>query len=271
MRLALQGASGSGKTYSSLLLACGMASDWTKIAVIDTENGSADLYAHLGAYNVLSLSEPYNPEKYIDAIGICESAGMEVIIIDSISHCWDYLLDFHANLQGNSFANWAKVTPRQNAFIQRILNSSCHVICTMRSKQEYVLNERNGKMIPEKVGLKAVQRDNVDYEFTIVFDVNMKHYATASKDRTELFAGKPEFPITSQVGTRILDWCRRAEVKNALHIFPRPRSVRMKNPRFGKLPKNSHASLSSRPIPNRSAFTTSRTTVLPRYSPKTTR
>ena len=113
MRLALQGASGSGKTYSSLLLACGMASDWTKIAVIDTENGSADLYAHLGAYNVLSLSEPYNPEKYIDAIGICESAGMEVIIIDSISHCWDYLLDFHANLQGNSFANWAKVTPRQ--------------------------------------------------------------------------------------------------------------------------------------------------------------
>ena len=188
MRLALQGASGSGKTYSSLLIAHGMTSDWSKIAVIDTENGSADLYAHLGAYNVLSLSEPYNPEKYIDAIGICESAGMEVIIIDSISHCWDYLLDFHANLQGNSFANWAKVTPRQNAFIQRILNSSCHVICTMRSKQEYVLNERNGKMIPEKVGLKAVQRDNVDYEFTIVFDVNMKHYALASKDRTELSA-----------------------------------------------------------------------------------
>ena len=102
MRLALQGASGSGKTYSSLLIAHGMTSDWSKIAVIDTENGSADLYAHLGTYNVLSLSEPYNPEKYIDAIGICESAGMEVIIIDSISHCWDYLLDFHANLQGNS-------------------------------------------------------------------------------------------------------------------------------------------------------------------------
>ena len=152
MRLALQGASGSGKTYSSLLIAHGMTSDWSKIAVIDTENGSADLYAHLGSYNVLALSEPYNPEKYIEAIGICESAGMEVIIIDSISHCWDYLLDFHANLQGNSFANWAKVTPRQNAFIQRILNSSSHVICTMRSKQEYVLNERNGKMIPEKVG-----------------------------------------------------------------------------------------------------------------------
>ena len=156
-------------------------------------------------------------KKYIDAIGICESAGMEVIIIDSISHCWDYLLDFHANLQGNSFANWAKVTPRQNAFIQRILNSSCHVICTMRSKQEYVLNERNGKMIPEKVGLKAVQRDNVDYEFTIVFDVNMKHYALASKDRTELFAGKAEFPLTEQVGMQILDWCNQCRTQPSVN------------------------------------------------------
>lgn len=210
MRLALAGASGSGKTYSSLLVAYGMTGDWSKVAVIDSENCSADLYAHLGGYQVLTL-ENYAPETYIEAIGICEQAGAEVIIIDSISHCWDYLLDFHANLQGNSFANWAKVTPRQNAFIQRILNSSCHVICTMRSKQEYVLNERNGKMIPEKVGLKAVQRDNVDYEFTIVFDVNMKHYVTASKDRTELFAGKPEFPITSQVGTRILDWCNQCQ------------------------------------------------------------
>ena len=210
MRLALAGASGSGKTYSSLLIAYGMTGDWSKIAVIDSENCSADHYAHLGGYQVLTL-ENYAPETYIEAIGICEQAGAEVIIIDSISHCWDYLLDFHANLQGNSFANWAKVTPRQNAFIQRILNSSCHVICTMRSKQEYVLNERNGKMIPEKVGLKAVQRDNVDYEFTIVFDVNMKHYVTASKDRTELFAGKPEFPITSQVGTRILDWCNQCQ------------------------------------------------------------
>lgn len=212
MRLALAGASGSGKTYSSLLIAYGMTGDWSKIAVIDSENCSADLYAHLGGYQVLTL-ENYAPETYIEAIGICEQAEAEVIIIDSISHCWDYLLDFHANLQGNSFANWAKVTPRQNAFIQRILNSSCHVICTMRSKQEYVLNERNGKMIPEKVGLKAVQRDNVDYEFTIVFDVNMKHYALASKDRTELFAGKPEFPLTEQVGMQILGWCNQCRTQ----------------------------------------------------------
>ena len=141
MRLALQGASGSGKTYSSLLIAYGMTGDWSKVAVIDSENGSADLYAHLGDYRVLTL-ENYAPETYVEAIGICEQAGAEVIIIDSISHCWDYLLDFHANLQGNSFANWAKVTPRQNAFIQRILSSSCHVICTMQTGLRALGQER---------------------------------------------------------------------------------------------------------------------------------
>lgn len=207
IKLAIEGASGSGKTFSSLLLASGLCDDWTKIAVIDSENGSADLYAHLGSYNVLNLSGNFSPENYIEAIDVCEKAGMEVIIIDSISHAWDYLLDIHANMQGNSFTNWAKITPRQNAFIQRILQSKCHVIATMRTKQDYILSERNGKMVPEKVGLKATQRDGVDYEFTLVFDVNIRHYATASKDRTNLFMGKPEFVISNQTGVLILDWC----------------------------------------------------------------
>ena len=207
IKLALQGCAGSGKTYSALLLAHGLCNDWTKIAVIDSENGSADLYAHLGTYNVLNLSENFTPETYIEAIKVCEDAGIEVIIIDSISQCWDYLLEYHANLQGNSFTNWQKVTPRINAFMQKILQSRSHVICTMRCKQDYVLSEKNGKMVPEKVGLKAVMRDGIDYEFTIVFDINMKHHAIASKDRTALFVNKPEFIITPTTGQAILDWC----------------------------------------------------------------
>ena len=207
IKLALQGCAGSGKTYSALLLAHGLCNDWTKIAVIDSENGSADLYAHLGTYNVLNLSENFTPETYIEAIKVCEDAGIEVIIIDSISQCWDYLLEYHANLQGNSFTNWQKVTPRINAFMQKILQSRSHVICTMRFKQNYVLSEKNGKMVPEKVGLKAVMRDGIDYEFTIVFDINMKHQAIASKDRTALFVNKPEFIITPTTGQAILDWC----------------------------------------------------------------
>lgn len=207
IKLALQGCAGSGKTYSALLLAHGLCNDWTKIAIIDSENGSADLYSHLGTYNVLNLSENFTPETYIEAIKVCEDAGIEVIIIDSISQCWDYLLEYHANLQGNSFTNWQKVTPRINAFMQKILQSRSHVICTMRCKQDYVLSEKNGKMVPEKVGLKAVMRDGIDYEFTIVFDINMKHQAIASKDRTALFVNKTDFIITPATGQAILEWC----------------------------------------------------------------
>lgn len=208
IKMALQGSSGSGKSYSSLLLAQGLTNgDFSKVAVIDSENGSADLYAHLGQYNVLTLKPPFTPENYIKAIEVCEQSGMEVIIIDSISQSWEELLDYHSSLAGNSFTNWAKVTPRQNAFIDKILQADAHIIATMRTKQDYVLNQKDGKFIPEKVGLKAVQRNDLDYEFTLVFDVDIKHFAVSSKDRTGLFIGKPEFIINSNTGKKILEWC----------------------------------------------------------------
>ncbi|PRQ79383.1 AAA family ATPase [Elizabethkingia anophelis] len=208
IKMALQGSAGSGKTYSSLLLAKGLVKgDYSKVAIVDTENGSADLYAHLGNYNVLSLVPPFTPEIYIKAIEICENAGIEVIILDSISHCWDELLDFHSKLVGNSFTNWAKITPRQKAFVDKMLQSKAHIIATMRTKQDYVLNQKDGKYVPEKVGLKSVQRDGVDYEFTLVFDIDIKHIAVASKDRTGLFMGKPDFIISENTGKAILSWC----------------------------------------------------------------
>ena len=208
IKLALQGSAGSGKTYSSLLIAKGLlGGDFTKTAIIDTENRSADLYAHLGDYNVVSMDSPYSPERYIEAIELCEKEGMEVIIIDSISHCWDYLIDVHSNMPGNSFTNWGKITPRQNAFINKILQSDAHVIATMRVKQDYVINQKNGKMVPEKVGLKAIQRNDLDYEFTIVFDIDITHAAKATKDRTGLFIDKPEFIITASTGKKINEWC----------------------------------------------------------------
>jgi len=209
IKLAMEGVSGSGKTMSALLLASGIT-DWSKIAVIDTENHSADLYAHLGDYNVLQLSKPFNPERYIIAIETCENAGMEVIIIDSVSHEWEGsggILDLHGNMPGNSFTNWAKMTPRHNAFVQKILESDCHIISTIRTKTDYTLTDKNGKMVPEKVGLKGITRDGMDYEFTIVFDLDIKHFATASKDRTGLFMDKPAYVITQKTGERILQWC----------------------------------------------------------------
>ena len=198
-----------GKTYSALLIAFGLCGDWKKIAVIDSENHSAELYAHLGAFNTLQLTAPFTPEKYIQAIETCEKAGMEVVILDSVTHEWEFIIDYHSSLQGNSFTNWGKVTPRHNAFVQKILNSNCHIISTIRTKQDYVLNERNGKMVPEKVGLKSVQRDGLEYEFTLAFDLDMRNHAVSSKDRTGLFFGKPEQKLTIETGKQIRDWCNR--------------------------------------------------------------
>jgi hypothetical protein len=208
--MALQGPSGSGKTYSSLLLAYGLCNDWSRIAVIDTENHSSDLYAHLGHFNVLNLEAPFTPERYIEAISICVQEGMSVVIIDSLSHEWEGsggILDQHGAMAGNSFTNWAKLTPRHNAFIEEMLQSPVHIIATMRSKQDYVLADKNGKMVPEKVGLKAVTREGMDYEMTLVFDLDIKNRATASKDRTGLFFGKPEQKISTATGKQILDSC----------------------------------------------------------------
>lgn len=207
IKMGLQGPSGSGKTMGALLIAFGLCGDWSKIAVIDSENHSAELYSDLGKYKVLQLPTPFTPETYIQALDLCEDAGMEVIIIDSLTHEWQNLLDFHASLSGNSFTNWSKITLRHDEFVQKILRSHSHIISTIRTKQDYVLIEKNGKMVPEKVGLKGVQRDGLDYEFTLVFDIDMKNHASASKDRTGLFFGKPEHRLSVETGKILTDWC----------------------------------------------------------------
>ncbi len=232
IKLALQSPSGGGKTMSALLLASGMT-DWSKIAVIDTENHSADLYSHLGEYNVLQLDKPFTPERYIKAIEVCEASNMEVIIIDSVSHEWEGsggILDLHGNMPGNSFTNWAKMTPRHNAFVQKILESPAHIVATIRTKTDYAMVEKNGKYTVEKLGLKGITRDGLDYEFTVVFDLDIKHNASASKDRTGLFMDKPESVITPDFGKRILKWCNEGtsldDVKKLIQIAPSVEKLR---------------------------------------------
>lgn len=217
IKIGLQGSSGSGKSYSALLIAYGLCSNYEKIAVIDSENSSAHLYSHLGGYNVIGISAPFNPEKYIEALALAVKAGMEVVIIDSISHEWEGvggIIDLHGSMAGNSFTNWNKITPRHNAFVNAILQSPVHVLATIRTKQDYVLVEKNGKQVPEKVGLKGITRDGMDYELTIVFDLDIKHNAVVSKDRTGIFSNEAEFKITADVGRRILDWCNTGESLN---------------------------------------------------------
>ncbi len=156
---------------------------------------------------MLQITPPYTPEKYIEAIQVCEKANMEVIIIDSITHEWEYIIEFHASLGGNSFTNWHKIGLRHKEFINAMLKSKANIIATTRTKQDYVLNEKNGRMVPDKVGLKSIQRDGLEYEFTLVFDINMKNMASASKDRTNLFFNKPETQLSAETGRMIQQWC----------------------------------------------------------------
>ncbi|WP_159468325.1 AAA family ATPase [Dyadobacter sp. 3J3] len=209
VKIGIQGPSGSGKTKSALLIAFGLTADWSKIAVIDTENRSSELYSNLGAFSILPLFSPFTPERFNEAIHTCIRAGMQVVIIDSISAEWQNILQDHSKLTGNSYINWSKFTPRHDTFVDTLIQSDIHIICTLRSKQAYVLTEKNGKQVPEKVGMKPVQREDLDYELTLVFQLSMKHNATAVKDRTEIFADRPEFTITSETGFLIRKWCEQ--------------------------------------------------------------
>ena len=184
LRVGISGPSGFGKTYSALLLAYGMTEDYSKIAIIDTENGSANLYSELGNYNTLTLEAPYTPEKYIKAIQVCEKANMDVIIIDSISHEWSGkggCLEIQEQL-GGRFQDWAKVTPRHQAFIDKILQSNCHIITTVRKKVDYSMDtDSNGRTKVVKLGLKEITREGFEYELTVNFELlNDNHLVSAS-------------------------------------------------------------------------------------------
>ena len=215
LKLGVSGPSGSGKTYSALLMARGIASSWEKITLIDTENGSGELYAHLGAYNVIPFGPPFDPRRYVEAIEAAVKGGAEVVVIDSVSHEWDGkggCLDIQTQM-GGKYQDWARVTPMHNAFIQSILQSPVHIITCTRKKQDYALetNER-GKPAPKKVGMKEIQRDGFEYELTINFDIEINHFATASKDRTGLFMPRGPFKIESATGTELVKWAEGGAV-----------------------------------------------------------
>lgn len=235
LRIGLSAASGFGKTYSALLLAFGITGDWSKIALIDTENGSGELYSHLGEYNALTLSAPYSPERYAEAIRACEAGGMEVIIIDSISHEWEGpggCLEAADQLavtkyRGNSYVAWGEVTPRHQLFVGAILASPAHIITTVRRKQAHEIGTNDkGRTTVTKVGTKEVTRDGFEYELTLSFEILSEHHLVkASKDRTGLFMGKPEFVISEDTGRLLKKWADEgidplAEAVKAMEAAP---------------------------------------------------
>lgn len=229
MKLALISPSGAGKTHSSLLIAAGLTG-WSaetddpesmpKIAVIDTENGSASMEVGkpgIPRFKVHEIDPPYTLLKYVEAIDAAQKAGFEVLIIDSISHLWDGeggmrqqkdALDA-ADPKGNQWAHWGPITRDHEAFKAWILKSDLHLICTIRSKQAYEQVEEDGKKKIVRLGLQPIQRDGMEYEFGVVFSMEQNHYTEVWKDRTSLFDGK-RFKPSRETGETLIAWRNQA-------------------------------------------------------------
>lgn len=226
LRLGMSGPAGSGKTYSALLIAGGLGG---RVGMIDTEHGSGDLYADLlpEGYDVLSLTPPYTPARYVEAIHALEQAGVSTIIVDSLTHAWTGeggSLDRQgkiADKSGNTWAAWRQVTPEHNALVEALLQSPCHIIATMRAKTEYVQekDERTGKQTVRKIGLAPIMRDGIEYEFTTFFELDVKHMAFAGKDRTRLFDGAI-FKPGIDTGEQLLAWLESGEEAPAKPAIP---------------------------------------------------
>lgn len=223
LRLALCGVAGSGKTYSALRIAKGLGG---RVALLDTERGSGELYSAEFDYDIACLDNDFSPANYIKIINEAEKSGYDILIIDSLSHAWmgeGGVLDIldkasKASASKNSYTAWRTVTPQHNALVDAILKSKMHIIVTMRSKADYVVVESENShgrktSSPQKIGLAPIQREGLDFEFTVVLDLSVDgNIATSSKDRTKLFAGK-NILITEKTGEELLEWLENGKAE----------------------------------------------------------
>lgn len=223
----LSGPSGSGKSYSALRIATGIAKRCnSRIAYIGTEGSRDEYYCTVNDggdglfdYDLISLEAPFTIDKYIEAIDAALDNGYQVLVIDTLSAEWKWLNDTHDAMPGNSWQNWSRLKPKHRAFMDKILLSPIHVVATARTKTDWVIEEKNGKQNPKKVGLAAVQDSEISYEYTISFQIDQdSHIAVADKDNTMLFNARYEV-LTEKDGEAIWEWCNRgslpAEVRTA--------------------------------------------------------
>ncbi len=210
-RIALVSPSGGGKTFTALRIASGLAPHG-RIALIDTEHGSSQLYADRFKYDVVELAT-FSPETYAEYIREAGAAGYDVIVIDSLSHAWMgkegalEQVDHRKAQPGGQFSAWREVTPMHNDLIEAMLSSPAHIIATMRSKTEYVVeSDDRGRMTPRKIGLAPIQRDGLEYEFTIVGEMTLDHVLHISKSRVSEFQDKHIQKPSEEFGAAVASW-----------------------------------------------------------------
>lgn len=216
LRLGLIGPPGTGKTYTALAIASGLGK---KIAVIDSEHGSASLYADIFQFDALNLEE-CSPQNYIQLIGAAEQHGYDVVVIDSLSHAWmgkGGALEQVDNAakrsqSGNTFNAWRDVTPWHNRLVEAMVASPLHVIATLRSKMEYVVEDNGrGKQVPRKIGLAPIQREGLEYEFTLAGEINLNHELMISKTRCPLFTDAIIPKPGAEFAAQLLGWLESGE------------------------------------------------------------
>jgi AAA domain-containing protein len=210
-RIALTGPTGSGKTYTALVAATGLGE---RVAVIDTERGSASKYADEFTFDTLQLTS-FEPPALVEALAVAAHAGYEVLIIDSFSHFWSGsggILEQVDNAAkrsggGNSFAGWKEARPMERAMLDALLAYPGHVIVTMRTKTEYVVDtDERGRKVPRKVGLKPEQREGIEYEFDIVGDLDQENTLVISKSRAKALSGMVTRKPDARFAEAVLEW-----------------------------------------------------------------
>lgn len=231
-KIALNGVSGSGKTFSALALAQGLKNGG-RVCVIDSENNSSALYADEFDFDVLNLEEP-TVDNYLAAIKAVESAGYDVLVIDSLSHAWQDLLDESERVQKrdrtkNSFTAWSEVTPIYNKLVQTIVQADLHCVCTFRAKSDWVMEEytrKDGKTgtRPVKVGLAPIFRQGGEYEFDVVANIDLEHNFVVEKTRYKFLDGLVEQKPTAELGKKIKEWLETGAApepkpKAAQHLY----------------------------------------------------
>lgn len=224
LRLAIDGPTGAGKTWTALAIASGLGKS---IGLIDTENSSSELYSKNFDFNVLCLSR-HRPEDYVAAIAAAAEAGFDVLVIDSLSHAWagregalEQVDDAAARSKGNSFVAWREVTPQHNRMVDAIIHAPMHVIVTMRSKMAYELvDDGKGRKVPQKIGLQPIQRDGLAYEFDLVADMDLQHRFIVDKTRCSDFDREVIEKPGAEVGKRLAAWLNEGEAPAA----PKPKS-----------------------------------------------
>ena len=208
IKMLLQGVSNSGKTCGGLKVAQGILSKagGEGVCMVNAEASRGVYYADSYDYSIINLDAPYTAQQYMEAIDAAIDAGFKVILIDGISNEWAWLNEYHDSLGGNSFQAWAKCKPIHKKFMDKILTCPAHVICTARGKQEYSIEERNGKKEITKLGVGADQSKQLSFEFTVSLLLNENHFWTVDKDNTGVFEGNPSGLLTEADGVKLYEW-----------------------------------------------------------------